>query len=120
MSLNQIDAYQYDGERTLLLGQTTDSGGGGVTESLASEIKNVGGISFFYRIVNCCMYAQSKALQQSVEQVYVAGGLGEVSFMQLLHIFWSTQDSLGEYFKEIWVRVKPNSPMPFMSDITNE
>ena len=90
VSLNHIDTYQSDGGRTLLLGQTTDSGGGGVTESLASELENVGRISFFYRIVNFCLHAQSKALKQSVEQVYGAGGLGGVSFMQLLHIFLST------------------------------
>ena len=64
-----------------LLGQTKESGGGGVTESLASELKNIGRISFFYCIVNCCLYAKSKALQKSVEQVYDSGGLGEVSFM---------------------------------------
>ena len=47
MSLNQIDTYPSDGGRTLLLGHTTDSGGGGVTESLVSELKNIGRISFF-------------------------------------------------------------------------
>ena len=53
MSLNQIGTYQSDGGITLLLGNKTDSGGGGVIESLFSELKNVGRISFFYRIVNC-------------------------------------------------------------------
>ena len=99
MSLNQIYIYQYDGKITLLLGHTTDSGGGGVTESLASELKNIGRISFLYIIVNFCLHAQCKALHQSVEQVYGAGGIGEVSFVQLLHIFCSTQESLGEDFK---------------------
>ena len=40
--------------------------------------------------------------------------------MQLLNTVWSTQEALGEYFKETWVRVNPNSLMHFMSDITNE
>ena len=40
--------------------------------------------------------------------------------MQLLHTFCSTQEALGEYFKETWVRVNPNYPMSFMSDIKNE
>ena len=48
VSLNQIDTYWYDGERTILLGQTTDSGGGGVTEILAVELKNVGKFNFFF------------------------------------------------------------------------
>ena len=52
VSLNQIGTYWCDGGRTLLIGYKTDSGGGGVTESLASELKNVGRIRFLYRIAN--------------------------------------------------------------------
>ena len=37
-----------------------------------------------------------------------------------MHTFWSTKEALGEYFKETWVIVNPNSPLPFISDITNE
>ena len=66
------------------------------------------------------MQAQSKAIQKSVEQVYYAGGLREVSFIKLFHMSWSIQESLGEEFKDTWVRFNPNSLMPFMSDITNE
>ena len=40
--------------------------------------------------------------------------------MILLHMFWSTQEALGEYSKDTWFIVNPNSAMPFMSDITNE
>ena len=40
--------------------------------------------------------------------------------MQFLHTFWSTEEALGGYFKEIWVIVNPNDPMPFMLCITNE
>ena len=40
--------------------------------------------------------------------------------MQLLHMFLLTQEALGEDLKQTWVRVNPNSPMTFMSDITNE
>ena len=90
VSLNHIDTYRSYGGRTLLVGQTTYYSCGGVIESLASELKNSVRISFFYRIVNCCLHAQSNSLQQSLEQVYGAGGIGEVSFMQLLHTFWST------------------------------
>ena len=82
MSLHQIDTYRSYGGITLIIGQTTDSGDVVVTEILSSELKNVGRIIFFYRIVNYCLHSQSKALQKSVEQVYGAGGLQEVSFMQ--------------------------------------
>ena len=91
-----------------------------MTYSLASEIKNIGHISFFYFVVNFCKHAQSKALQQSAEQVYGVCGIGEVSFMQLLHTFWSTQESLGVHIKKRWVIFNPNSLMPFMSDIKKE
>ena len=90
VSLNHVDIFRSDWVITLLLGQTTDSGGGGVTKILASELKNVVRISFLCSIVNCCMHAQYKAMQKSVEQFYGAGGLGEVYFIQLFHTFWST------------------------------
>ena len=120
MSLNQVGTYWSGGGRTLLLGKTTDYAGGVVTESLASELKNVGHINFFYCIINFCMHAKYKALQKIVKQVYGAGGLREVSFVQLLHTSWSTMETLHEDFKDTWVSVNPNSPMNFMSDITNE
>ena len=40
--------------------------------------------------------------------------------MQLLYTFWSTEESLGEDFKDTWVILNPNAPNNFMSDITNE
>ena len=46
--------------------------------------------------------------------------MGDFTFMQLLHMFWSTQKALGEDFKETWVRVNPNSTIPFISNITNK
>ena len=66
VSLKHIDTYRSDGGRKNITWHKTDSGGGGATERLSSEIKNVGRISFLYRIVNCCMHDQFKALQQIV------------------------------------------------------
>ena len=40
--------------------------------------------------------------------------------MQLLHMFWSTEKEIGEYFKDTWVIVNPNETIPLISDITNE
>ena len=71
-------------------------------------------IFVFYSIVNFCLHTQSRSLQESVEQVYGVGGLGGVSFVQLLHTFCSTQEALGEEFKETWVRVNPKSPIMFV------
>ena len=41
MSLNRINTYRSDGKTTLLIGQTTYSGGGGVTERLDGELKHL-------------------------------------------------------------------------------
>ena len=91
-----------------------------MTDSLAKELKIIGHISFFRRIVKFCLQAQSKALRKNVEQVYGAGGIRGVPFMQLFYTFWSTQEALGEDFKYAWVRVNPNHLMPFMLNITHE
>ena len=56
MSLNHIDTYRSDGGIIILLVQTAAYGGCGVTDSLASELKNVISISYFYSIVNCCLH----------------------------------------------------------------
>ena len=73
VSLNHIDTYRYNGEIPLLLGKTTDSGGGGVTESLSSEKKNIVRIILFYCIVNCFLNSQYKPLHKRVEQFYGEG-----------------------------------------------
>ena len=82
--------------------------------------KNLVRICALYLIVNCYLHDQSKALQKSVEQVYGVDGIGEVYFIQLLHMFLQMEEALGEELKQIQVRVNPNSPMTFMADITNE
>ena len=55
-----------------------------------------------------------------MEQVYGEGGIRGVSPMKLLHTFWSTDEELGENFKETWVILNPNDPMPFIPGTTNE
>ena len=59
VSLIQIDTYQYYGEITTLIGQTPDSGGGGMEDILAGELNFFCQIFVFYRIINCCLYDQS-------------------------------------------------------------
>ena len=58
----------------------------------------------------------SKAWNKTMLEVV----LGGVYFMQLFQTFLSTQEVLGEGFKDTWFRVNPNSPINFMSYIKNE
>ena len=55
-----------------------------------------------------------------MEQVYGAGNIGEVYFIQLLHMFWSKHEALGEDSKDTWARVNTNYPITFMLFIKNE
>ena len=57
---------------------------------------------------------KSNSLQKIVEKVYGAGGIVEISFMRLLHTFWYFPEALVEDFKKTWIRVDPNSSMPFI------
>ena len=52
VSLRHIYTSRFNGEITLLLGQTIDYDGGNIIEILYGELKNVGSIFSFYRITN--------------------------------------------------------------------
>ena len=119
MSLSHIYTYRFDGERTLFLGQTTDSDSGGVIESLASEIKNLD-LFLPYIVSSTSAYTPnlrnfSKLWNNSMVRVFYWRSL-----LCIFHTFCSMEEELGEDFQETWFRVNPNAPTPFTSDITNE
>ena len=62
VSLSHIYTNLLYGERTLLLGKTTDSDGGGVADILAGELNNVVSHFCLIFIVNCCLHSQSNEL----------------------------------------------------------
>ena len=102
ITMSNIDDYLH---RTAQVhGGTTDSGGGGTTESAMNELNEK------YKrcnpnicyVNNCCMHAINRAFQVAFESTFGTGGLGEKNILQFLHTCWSIQDALGEQFSHAW------------------
>ena len=69
-SLKEIDKYRSDGKLTRLVGQCTDSGGGGTKEGVAEAISSIGRADDdTYYIATCALHALSKSLQNATEYV---------------------------------------------------
>ena len=74
MSLNRINTYRSDGKTTLLIGHTTDSVDGGVTERLDGELKHLVAIvsSLIFSTAYCtpnigrCSKVWNKSMVQAV------------------------------------------------------
>eukprot|EP00978_Attheya_sp_CCMP212_P017890 scaffold48234_cov60-Attheya_sp.AAC.4 len=94
-SLKQVDKYIYQEEISEASGQCSGSGGGGTIESVTKALRLADRVdNFVYYVSACCLHAQSKALQNSVEFNYGEGDLGNNNFLQLLHSCWSLQEAL--------------------------
>ena len=113
LTMSNIDDYldfnlnnQPDTEHRIaqLYGATTDSGGGGTTESVMNElnIKYKRCNQSICYVNNCCMHALNRAFQVAFENTFGNGGLGERNILQFLHTCWSIQDALGEQFFHAW------------------
>ena len=61
-----------------------------------------------YYIATCALHALSKSLQNATEKTFGENGLGEETFLQLLHTCWSAQEALGENFDNEWNKVNPH------------
>jgi len=78
-----------------LFGQCTDSGGGGVLDSLADEMRALGLLWLHnYLVANCTVHALQLQLQNAVMATFGAGGLDKVNATQLLHSVCALQESL--------------------------
>jgi hypothetical protein len=103
-----------------LLGQTTDSGGGGVLEKLAEALKKRNLCQDNYAVANCTLHAIQLTLSNPVKVSFGEGGLGCRTMMQLLHSVYDLQDSFEwdhfvAYIKRAitWVLENKNrTPMP--------
>ena len=84
----------------LLRGQTTDSGGGGVLEDLAKELKLRGVCHQTYFVANCTLHAIQLALSNPVKVVFGEGGLDPTTkepkrnMPQMLHSVYDLQQSM--------------------------
>eukprot|EP00978_Attheya_sp_CCMP212_P048098 scaffold473164_cov149-Attheya_sp.AAC.1 len=120
-SLKQVDKYRNEEKISKASGQCSDSGGGGTIESVTEALRLVDRVdNFVYHVSACCLHAQSKALQNSVEFNYGEGGLGNNNFLQLLHTCWSLQEALGEDFKSEWKIANPGRGSAHIIDMHNE
>jgi hypothetical protein len=77
-----------------LSGQLTDSGGGGVLEDFASELKKRNLCHDIYHVANCTLHAIQLALSNPVKAAFQDGGLGSRNMMQMLHSIYDLQQSM--------------------------
>lgn len=120
-SLKEIDKYRNDDKTTRLVGQCTDSGGGGTKEGVAEAISLIDRADDnVYYIATCALHALSKSLQNATENSFGENGLGEETFLQLLHTCWSAQEALGENFDNEWNRVNPDVRISRIVEVSEE
>lgn len=85
----------YTNNRWLLTGLTTDSGGGGVLESLAEFLRKFGlTVEVGFLVANCTLHALNLAFQNPVQLSFGASETGVSNAMQLVFACWSIQDYL--------------------------
>ena len=120
-SLKEIDKYRTDGKTTRLVGQCTDSGGGGTKEGVAEAISLIDRADDgTYYIATCALHALSKSLQNATEKTFGENGLGEETFLQLLHTCWSAQEALGENFDSEWNKANPHVRISRVVEVREE
>ncbi len=86
------------GGRTVVLrGQTTDSGGGGVLETLARELNALSlcTSSDEYFVASCGIHCLQLQLANPVKQLIGLGGLGKRNAIQMLHTIYDLQGYLN-------------------------
>ena len=90
-----------------LLGQCTDSGGGGVLDSLADELRTRHLTQENYLISACTLYALQLALANPVKKTFGEGGLEKRTMMQMLHSCYDLQECFeAKEFEAMWETAK--------------
>ena len=77
-----------------LQGSTTDSGGGGVLDSLAAALNDRNLCNENYKVAGCTIHTFQLTLKNPIEKVLGDGGLGTRNMMQLIHAVYDMQESL--------------------------
>ena len=110
MALNNLDEHTSDGAVILqMCGMTTDTGGGGTTESCAEKLRAIGRIYFICHIANCMMHAHSKCLENAWTAAFGVGALGSKTMLQWLHTCYSVQKACGDSFETMWEKYNGKS-----------
>ena len=81
-------------KKIILWGSGTDSGGGGVRESLKVELLKMDriiGNGNTYLIATCSIHCIQLCLSHSIRQCYGDGGLGRQTLLQILHTAYNLQ-----------------------------
>ena len=77
-----------------LQGSTTDSGGGGVLDSLANALEAKGICQDNYKVAGCSIHAFQLTLAVPTQKILGEGGLGMKNVMQLIHSVYDMQEAL--------------------------
>jgi hypothetical protein len=96
-------------EGTGLRGQVGDSGGGGTTENLAGNIKNLElhcpHLAYF--IANCCEHNGANTFAYPFKQCLGEGSLDKINPLQTCHSCWYLQECFdADTFRAMWIASK--------------
>ena len=69
-----------------------------------------------YYVATCALHALSKSLQNATEKTFGENGLGEETFLQLLHTCWSAQEALDDE----WNEVNPHVRVSGVAEVSEE
>ena len=110
-------------------GQTTDSGGGGVLESLANELMTHGLVHCpsgdmdslsDYLVAPCALHAWQNAFANGVKAAFGGeGGIGKRCLAQALFLCYDLQQHLGLDFYRFWKLANPDWVNP-NDDVTDK
>ena len=77
-TLFDVDIYRKDRKQTKVIGQCTNSGGGGINEVTSAGLSSVKKQDIaMYCMATCMLHAEAKALQNTMENNFGESGLGE-------------------------------------------
>ena len=82
---------EFEGTPLILQGQCTDSGGGGVLEGLAIQLRSLGVTKDEYSVLACGIHSLQLQISRPIKELIGDGGLDNRNAMQLLHSIYDVQ-----------------------------
>ena len=99
----------------VFVGITTDSGGGGVLESLATEMEQVGiGQTEYFAVAGCALHGLQLGFSNGIKAAFGEGGLGKRTLLQLLHSCYDLQSCLDRTEYALLWELTTQCPPPDM------